>query len=159
MSRPDPLAATVAAALLILTSCGGDRDLRKTHPVTGTVTVDGQPAPAGVVVSLHPQYAETDRLPINPRGVTDDAGRFKITTYNTDDGAPEGEYVVTVEWLQRSSPMSAHFGDDLFAGAFAKPEAHKGKPEFTVNVTRDGATLDLNLTLPPEAKKKIASKK
>lgn len=159
MPRPDPLTAAVAAALLFLTSCGGDRDLRKTYPVTGTVTVDGTPAPAGVVVSLHPQFTETDRLPIHPRGATDDAGRFKITTYNTDDGAPEGEYVVTVEWLQRSGPMSPHFGNDLFAGAFAKPEAHKGKPEFTVNVTRDGATLDLKLTLPPEAKKKIAAKK
>lgn len=158
MPRLDPLAATVAAALLLLTSCGGS-DLRKTYPVTGTVTVDGQPAPAGVLVSLHPQFTETDRLPIHPKGATDDAGRFQITTYNTDDGAPEGEYVVTVEWLQRLGPMSSHFGNDLFAGAFAQPEAHKGKPEFTLNVTREGGTIDLKLTLPPEAKKKIAAKK
>jgi hypothetical protein len=159
MPRPDPLAAATAAALLLLASCGGDRDLRKTYPVTGTVTVDGKPAPAGVLVSLHPQFTETDRLPIHPKGATDDAGRFKITTYNTDDGAPEGEYVVTVEWLQRLGPMSSHFGNDLFAGAFAKPEENKGKPEFTVTVTREGGAIDLKLTLPPEAKKKIAAKK
>jgi hypothetical protein len=158
MPRPDFPAVAVATALLFLTSCGGT-DLRKTFPVGGTVTVDGKPAPAGVVVSLHPQFPEADRLPIHPRGATDETGRFKITTYNSNDGAPEGEYVVTVEWLQRLGPMSSHFGNDKFGGAFAKPEANKDKPEFTVNVGRDGTTLDLKLTLPPEAKKKIEGAK
>ena len=158
MPRLAPLAAALVAAL-VLPSCGGS-DLRKTYPVTGTLTVDGKPAPAGVVVSLHPQFTETDRLPIHPRGATDDAGRFTITTYNTDDGAPEGEYVVTVEWLQRLGPMSPHFGNDIFGGAFAKPEATKGLPGFTVRVAPpDGATLDLKLTMPPEVKRKVEAAK
>lgn len=159
MPRLHPIlwAATVAAPTLLLTSCGGT-DLRKTYPVTGTVTVDGKPPGEGVVIQLHPQFTETDRWPIHPRGATDATGRFQITTYSTDDGAPEGDYVVTVEWPQRSG-MSTHFSGDLFGGAFGKPDANKGKPEFALKVTKDGAKLDLKLTLTPDQKRSLDAAK
>src|SRR5688500_13131919 len=143
-----------AAAALVLAGCGGGADFRKTYPVTGTITVDGAAAEPGVLVSLHPQFPETDKYPIHPRGATTEAGGFKISTYNSDDGAPEGEYVATVEWPQRVG-MSPHFTGDLFGGAFAKVDVNKGKPEFRVNVTKDGAKLDFKLTLTPEQKRAL----
>jgi len=87
-----------AAAAVLASGCHGDADLRKTHPVSGTLMINGAPAPAGIIVFLFPQFTETDKYPIHPRGLTGEGGTFKVTTYNSDDGAPEGEYVVAVEW-------------------------------------------------------------
>jgi hypothetical protein len=151
-----------AAATILLAGCRGS-DFRKTHPVAGTITIDGAPAEPGILVLLHPQFTETDKYPIHPRGATTENGAFKITTYNADDGAPEGEYVATVEWPQRVG-LSPHYSGDLFGGIFSKIDVNKEKPEFKVRVTGQGATLDLKLTLTSQqksalevAKKKAAS--
>ena len=140
-----------AAIALVAAGCGGS-DFRKTYPVTGTLTIDGAPAEPGVLVWLHPQFPETDKFPIHPKGETVEGGAFTIHTYTTGDGAPEGEYVATVEWPQRVG-MSPHYTGDLFGGAYAKVDANKAKPEFRVNVTRDGAKLNLSLTLTPDQKR------
>jgi hypothetical protein len=140
----------LAAAAVLAAGCGGN-DLRKTYPVTGTVTIDGAPAEPGVLVWLHPQFPESDKYPIHPRGETKTGGEFKILTYNTDDGAPEGEYIATVDWPQRIG-MSTHYSGDLFGGAFANVEANKSKPEFRVQVTQQGAQLNLKLTLTAQQK-------
>lgn len=156
MTRPLALLA-VAAGAAALSSCGGD-GTRKTYPVTGSLTVDGKPADAGALVYLHPQFTETDQYPIHPKGETDAAGGFKITTYNADDGAPEGEYVATVEWPQRQG-LSPHFSGDLFGGAFANLEANKGKPEFQVKVAAGGARMKLDLKLTAEQKRAVEAAK
>ena len=135
----------VAAAAGLAAGCGGN-DFRKTYPVTGTLTVNGAPAEPGVLIWLHPQFAETDKYPIHPKGETTAGGAFVISTYNTGDGAPEGEYLATVEWPQRIG-MSPHFSGDLFGGAYAKADGNKDRPGFKVVVTKEGATLALNLTL------------
>src|SRR5437016_1941611 len=86
------LATAVAAACLA--SCA--RNPRKpVFPVRGQVTVDGKPA-AGATVFFYP--VESDPDAIAPYGVTDANGSFTLTTYLTFDGAPAGEYVVTVRW-------------------------------------------------------------
>jgi|SRR5687768_14358113 len=136
-----------AAAVLLVAGCAGD-DFRKTHPVSGMLTINGAPADPGVLVWLHPQFPEDDRYPIHPKGETTEGGAFTIATYNSGDGAPEGEYVITVEWPQRIG-MSPHFSGDLFGGAFAKVELTRDRPEFKVNVTKDGAKITLNLALTP----------
>jgi hypothetical protein len=125
--------------------CSGD-GTRKTHPAAGTLTIDGNPADPGVLVYLHPQYEEQDRMPIHPKGETDATGAFQVTTYSTHDGAPEGAHLVTVEFPQRSG-LSPHFSGDLFGGAFANQEANKAKPEFALTVGREPAKLTLDLKL------------
>jgi hypothetical protein len=139
------LALIAAGFALALAGCGGD-DTRKTYPVTGTLTIDGKPADPGVLVYLHPQYEEKDKFPIHPKGETDAAGKFQITTYNSGDGAPEGAYLVTIEFPQRSG-LSPHFSGDLFGGAFAKIEANKAKPEFNLTVGKEAVKLTLDLKL------------
>jgi hypothetical protein len=149
-----------AAAVVLVTGCGGN-EFRKTRPVSGTLTINGAPAEPGVLVWLHPQFPESDKYPIHPKGETTEGGAFTINTYNTGDGAPEGEYIITVDWPQRIG-MSPHFSGDLFGGAFSKVELNRDRPEFKVNVTNDGAKITLNLTLTPAqmraleaAKKKV----
>ena len=135
------------AAAALAAGCRNEPDVRKAYPVTGTVTINGTPAPAGLQVALTPQFTETDRYPIHPWATTRDDGSFTITTYYADDGAPEGEYVATVTWPP--NPVSPYPTGDLMGGAFAKPELTAGLPGFKFAVSRDGAKLDLKLTLSP----------
>jgi hypothetical protein len=139
------LALIAAGFAVALAGCGGD-GTRKTYPVTGTLTIDGKPADPGVLVYLHPQYEEQDKFPIHPKGETAAAGAFQITTYNANDGAPEGPYLVTVEFPQRVG-LSPHFSGDLFGGAFANKDANKAKPEFNLTVGKEPAKLTLDLKL------------
>ncbi len=157
------LLLTLFAWGLLLSGCKDD-GTRKTYPVTGTLTINGKPAEAGVLVYLHPQYPEQDRYPIHPKGETDANGAFQITTYRTNDGAPEGDYLITIDFPQRIG-MSPHFGGDLFNGAFANKESNKSRPEFQLKVEKKPNTLTLNLTLTPDqvaafeaAKKKVQEK-
>jgi len=59
-------------------------------PVSGTVTLDGQPM-AKAAVMFVPQ---SSGLPAH--GLTDEEGRFAIGTLKKGDGALEGKYQVTV---------------------------------------------------------------
>lgn len=146
------------AAAVLMAGCRNEPEVRKTYPVTGTLTVNGAPAESGIAIQLIPQFTETDKYPIHPRAITAEGGAFKFTTYNTDDGAPEGEYVAVVEWPLRG-PMSSYASGDLFGGAFAKPEQTAGLPGFKFTVTRSGATLDLKLTPTPAQQKAVEAGK
>ena len=67
-------------------------------PVYGKVLAGNQPA-VGAMVMFHPLPIESGRFDrIRSRGTVELDGSFELTTYNTDDGAPEGEYAVTVYW-------------------------------------------------------------
>ena len=73
-------------------------DMKPVVPVHGRVLVKDQPA-VGAVVMFHPLPLEVGRFDtIRSRGTADADGRFQLTTYNTNDGAPEGKYAVTVYW-------------------------------------------------------------
>ena len=61
-----------------------------TVPVTGTVRVQGKPI-ANASVSFQSQDGK-----VSAGGVTDTEGKFQLTTYTNGDGAPIGNYVVTV---------------------------------------------------------------
>ncbi len=68
--------------------CGGANKPVKTD---GIVTVEGTPA-VGVTVEFIP---EDEALP-SANGITDDDGKFRLTTYSTGDGAVPGSYKVVV---------------------------------------------------------------
>jgi hypothetical protein len=85
--------------IFLAAGCGARQpDLKPVYPVNGSVLVNGEPA-TGAVVMFHPLPIETGRFGmIRSRGTVDDSGKFQLTTYNTNDGAPEGEYAVTIYW-------------------------------------------------------------
>jgi hypothetical protein len=81
-------------------SCSSDRV--KVYPVTGKVFYQGQPA-QGAVVVFHPA-GNTDPNALHPQGTVAADGSFRLTTYKEHDGAPPGQYDVTVIWTRPTQP-------------------------------------------------------
>ncbi|VTS05867.1 transthyretin-like family protein [Tuwongella immobilis] len=115
----------------------------KKVPVSGRVTVNGQPAAMVRVQFLH----EDSTLPGNlkmPVGLTDEQGNFALSTDGDKDGAVAGEYRITLEWLSGNS-LSAY---DKLAGRFANPQS----TQFRATVGNAATTVPpLELTLPESA--------
>ncbi len=72
---------------------------RPVYPVSGQVLYEGQPV-AGALVALLPLDERWSERAI---GRTDADGRFRLTTYLSNDGAPEGSYVVGISMAQEES--------------------------------------------------------
>jgi hypothetical protein len=89
------LAASVTALLCI--SCTHDKR-RPVFPVRGKVLYEDQPTPDALVI-FHPVNDPDPRAP-RPLGRVRPDGQFTTTTYRTDDGAPAGEYAVTITWVK-----------------------------------------------------------
>ena len=81
-----------AAAVAALAGCGGP----KFTPVTGKVLVGDAPAEHATVV-FHP-VNEAAPGAVKPRGTVGADGTYTLTTHTAGDGAPPGDYNVTVEW-------------------------------------------------------------
>ena len=65
------------------------------YPVHGRVLLDGKPM-AGAMVILHPA-GDVGLNGLRPRALADADGWFKIYTYVIGDGAPAGNYAVTIQ--------------------------------------------------------------
>lgn len=113
-----PLAWMLAG---LLAGCGSGGPPK--HPVVGTVLVNGTPAARVNVCFQHTDPAVTGNAR-SPVAVTDEAGRFTLSTDGDKDGVVTGEYVVTFFWLSSNDPNSAY---DRFGGAFgdAATSAHR----------------------------------
>src|SRR5215475_11519546 len=83
--------------LACLCSACAKSDRTSVYPARGQVLFEGEPTPHALVV-LHPVSAENKETP-RPQGKVDADGAFTLSTYDAGDGAPAGEYVVTVQWL------------------------------------------------------------
>jgi hypothetical protein len=107
---------------VILPSCGRTSERKPVYPVHGHV-FDGNDRPAvGALVIFHP--ADTsESSPVKPLAYVDEQGAFALTTYEEGDGGPEGEYVVTIEWREKSAnPFAAEKeGEDRLHGRYSNP--------------------------------------
>jgi hypothetical protein len=95
-------ARVVGLFLLTVIAAAGcnraDSDMKPVYPVEGSLFVKGKPA-KGAAVTFHPLPLDSVRgTTLTPRATVSDDGSFRLATYNTDDGAPEGEYAVTIYW-------------------------------------------------------------
>lgn len=113
----------VATAGLSLPSCS-ERDLTEqpVFPVTGSVLVRDQPAENALVV-FHP-LGQNAGENLRPSGRVEADGTFTLESYRTDDGAPAGEYAVTVVWPEEASgPMpDPDLAPDRLRGRYANPQ-------------------------------------
>lgn len=76
-------------------ACSSDR--KPVHSVHGQVLFQGQPA-AHAQITFHP-VNDNSPAAIHPTGIVDEQGNFTLTSYKQGDGAPEGEYRVTIQWF------------------------------------------------------------
>lgn len=98
--------------LAVAAGCGDGKP--RLYPVTGSVTVKGRPAD-GAVVRLYPAAGG----PHMPAGVVQADGSFKLTTFLPDDGAPAGDYKVTVTWRPAKKTTMDPDGPDRLNGRYA----------------------------------------
>lgn len=111
-------------------SSGPQMESRSTVATEGQVLLSGKPQ-AGIHVTLIPVDAKQDG---KPRGITDAQGNFQLSTYRKDDGAPPGDYVITLTWPgapDPSVPEDSQIPPDRLRGKFADPKksAIKAKVE------------------------------
>jgi hypothetical protein len=67
-------------------------------PVSGKLLMDGQPMTQATIL-FHPVRKYPDgAAPQRPRAVVESDGTFKVSTYGNADGAPAGDYKVTISW-------------------------------------------------------------
>jgi len=100
---------------------------KATHPVRGTVYLDGSPA-VGARVQFHLINPDTKKTSPAGDGLIEADGSFFLTTYSRGDGTPAGDYVVTI------GPWGALFGD-LGKGAAACPEKYAKPTTSTLKAT------------------------
>ena len=107
----------IACVCLAGVSCSDRYNGRPPYSASGIVRVNGEPAGGATVVFYH--VDDWGPRTIVPQAVTGPDGRFVLTTYEAEDGAPAGDYRVTIEW---PAYRLKKVGPDKLGGKFAKPE-------------------------------------
>lgn len=131
--------AAVSALLLALALAGCSKPTawEKVQPVAGTVTYKGLPIDGANLV-FHPKDKSFPDS-IRPTATTGAGGGFQVGTKSSNDGAPPGDYDVTITW----NPLA---GDSR--GPNRLPERYSQPGQLTAHVEAEGETLlpafDLN---------------
>ena len=134
------LVTTIALLILVASGCTKSDGRVKVYPVSGKVSVRGTPA-EGARVVFYPVSEELKKpgMPI-PYGTTDSQGNFKLRSFDPDDGAPEGDYKISVIWLDvppgkaEENPLSAK---DRLSGQYSNPQTSK----LTAKVEKGGGEI------------------
>jgi hypothetical protein len=122
-----------------LTSCGKEvgPPRKETYPVTGQVYVDGKPVENVAVTCVDVKGMDKEK-PTLSETRTDKDGKFKISTYQSGDGVPVGDYVLTFYWGELNLLSMSYGGPDKLNERYKDPGASTHK--FTV---KKGAPTDL----------------
>lgn len=127
--------------LIVLAGCGPSGPPRPAvHPVRGEVYVNGKPA-AGAVVELR-AADDAERDQFRPHGICGPDGSFRLTTFRSNDGAPVGDYALTVTWPLPPRPGTDEDGPDRFTGRHADPRRPPQRVAVTAG-TNDLGRIDL----------------
>jgi hypothetical protein len=119
MSCPGPGSILRLAALglcLCGLSCSGQVSL---NPVQGKVLFKQEPL-KGALVTFHPKGSD-ELTALRPTGLTKDDGSFTLTT-GQQDGAPAGEYVITIICSEVVVPK----GKEISTGGLETQDRLKG---------------------------------
>ena len=96
---------TYLVAAIFCSSCAKPEEERATvYLVRGRILFAGQPV-ADAKVVFCPRNENTTGTD-KPTGITDAGGWFKLGTYEAEDGAPLGEYTITVSRVTTDSGKS-----------------------------------------------------
>lgn len=146
------IVATLLVAMGIWFAADYERLLRpNVYPVTGTVEFEGQPA-EGATVTFHPVSGATSgekggskqTATILANGLTTSDGGFSLRTFGPNDGAPAGDYLVTVEWRKLvGTGEDQVVGPNVLPARYANPQTSgikltvlKGENKFPLRLLR-----------------------
>lgn len=109
----------LSCSVVLATSCG-----KKEPPVfevRGQVLYEGKPVPHAFIV-LHP-LEESPVRAVRPSASTDKEGWFVLSSYHAEDGAPVGDYAVTVEWRKTTTidGDASALSPNLLPAKYSKP--------------------------------------
>jgi hypothetical protein len=129
----------ILGMVLLGCGCGSKQDSHrpKVHPVSGKIVVVGRPA-VGAQVILY-EKDQTGKNANRPHGKVGTDGVFHLTTFTTNDGAPDGEYALTVTWP--SPPVKGQGEDEEGPDHFAKRYADYRRPAAQVKITSETSEL------------------
>jgi hypothetical protein len=123
-------------------SCGPAR--KSVFPVKGRVVDSAGKPLVGATVLFHPIAPDAED-PTIPAAHVDESGSFVLTTYVQGDGAPAGEYSVTILLVPpRKNPLDTQAPDQL-KGRYANPTTSKIR--FTVEKRESNEVPDIRVEL------------
>lgn len=129
----------VGLVVLLAAGCGGGGK-PEAVPAGGKVTYRKTTPPAGALVVFHPKDpAFEKRVGGKPFGKVTDDGTFALTTYAENDGAPEGEYGVTVDWQPKQKAAKLSLSGEGGGGASVlNPKYGTPSQPFTTVTVKKG---------------------
>lgn len=121
------LIAIGIGAILLLGGCSKGPVNKPVFPVSGQVVLDGKPVPyASITLFAQNVDGATER----PNAVADKNGKFSLTTYSRDDGAPAGNYVAVVEARKQIVKNGdSDFGDNYLPARYGNAQSSDLKIE------------------------------
>ena len=132
---------TVLIPLVFIIGCGGP----KTLPVNGMVEFTGATEPAkelaGYSITIEPEAPNAEGKKHSGSGVIDADGKFKISTFDLNDGAVPGKHKVAItQPIQNGDGpapkplIPSRYGDLGTSGLIISVEA--GKPDIKLEVSK-----------------------
>lgn len=127
------------ACLALLVGCSKGPARPKTYPVTGTVTLNGQPVEGATVVFVPKAATQSGQAagqqgPQVATGETDAQGHYQLGTFAKGDGAVPGEYLVKVfKYPKPATPTGPGGGDENYQ----PPEENAPPPAPPKNLLPD----------------------
>jgi hypothetical protein len=133
----------ILSVVLIVPACGPSK--KTVFPVKGRVVDEAGKPLTGATVLFHPVVEDPNDVNL-PTAHVDESGSYSLTTYVQGDGAPPGEYAVTILWVpQKKNPLGTQAPDRL-KGRYANPA--KSKIRFTVEKKDLNEVPDIRVVIP-----------
>ena len=110
------------AVLFLVVGCTNHTG-SKCYPVRGTIRYNGMPL-AEAMILFHPLDHDAPEI-ARPLAFTDRNGNFALTSIQPNDGAPPGEYAMTVELreLKPDGDQMVRDGRNLLPEKYRDPKA------------------------------------
>ncbi|MFN9719623.1 MAG: hypothetical protein ACK58L_13065 [Planctomycetota bacterium] len=135
---------TTVFCLLMLTGCGGDAPYRKpTSPLKGKITVDDKEPGSGIQISCHPVAGMDEQHPSVTTAESNPDGTFSLSTYESGDGIPAGEYILLFSWQEFNVMSRNYSGKDKLNGRYADPSKSPIKVTVKEGEENDMGTIQL----------------
>ena len=121
-----PFVLVFSFLILVLLGCSQAGQGPKLYPVKGQVFLKDKPATGARLVLIPVDDPKAEK----PSAIVDENGSFQLATRQPGDGAPAGEYRVSITWFERRKIDPRKEDDtqqfvDKLGGRYADPKASK----------------------------------